>query len=279
MRKVLFFVFSLFLLGGVFASSSCDLRVSLLNQEPYPAVPGDYVKIVFSVSGIQSNDCGEVSLQLIEKYPLIFDPGFNPIKTIDSGTFARGFSSNWIVPYRVRIDKDALDGSSEIDVAYSTKGQKDFKITKTFSIRIEEVKADFDVFVKNYDYSTKRLTLEMINLGKKDVYSLTLTIPEQENIKILGGNKNIVGDLDSKDYTSTDFYAIPNDGKIKVLIEYIDSIGEKRSLEKEIEFNSSFFEHTKKNGKDNKVWIIVGVAVLVFVILLIYRKKKRKKFF
>lgn len=279
MKKSLFLFFLLGFLLSVSASESCQLRISLLNQDPYPAVPGDYAKIVFSVSGIQSKECGEVSLQLIEKYPLVFDPGFNPIKTLDSGTFARGFSSNWIVPYKVRIDKDALDGDAEIEVSYSTKNQKDFKVTQTFKIKIEEIKADFDVFVKNYDYSTRRLTLELINLGKKDVYSLTLTIPQQENIRVFGGNKNIVGDLDSKDYTSTDFYAEPMNGKIKVLIEYIDSIGEKRSLEKEIEFNSSFFEHTKKNKKPSSFYYIFAIIILLSIVFVFYKRKRKKKFF
>ncbi|MEM4605748.1 MAG: hypothetical protein QW103_01795 [Candidatus Pacearchaeota archaeon] len=278
MKKILIIILvSISLFSLISASDSCQLKLSLLNQEPYPAVPGDYVKIVFNVNGIQSRECGEVSLQLMEKYPLVFDPGFNPIKTIDSGTFARGFSNNWIVPYKIRIDKDAIDGDAEIEVSYSTRGQKDFKISQNFKIKIEEVKADFDVFVKNYDYSTKRLTLEVINLGKKDVYSLTLTIPQQENIKVLGGNKNILGDIDSKDYTSTDFYANPKNGKIKVLIEYIDIIGERRSLEKEIEFNSYLFEHTiKKERSINNYYIIGAISILFFFVLFLYKRKKKK---
>ncbi len=278
MRKILFFAILVFAI--IFSTASeCNPKISLLNQDPYPAVPGDYVKLVFVVSEISSPSCGEITLELLRNYPLIFEPEFVSIKKMNSGTFSRGFSSNWIVPYKVRIDKDAIDGDSEIEISYSTKGQTDFKIVKNFSIKIEEVKADFDVIVKNYDYSTKRLTLEIINLGKKDVYSLILEVPQQENIKILGGNKNIVGDLDSRDYTSTDFTAIPFDGKIKMIVSYIDKIGERRSVEKEIIFNPSFFEHTKKNGKSYNTYIILAISFVLIISFLIYKKKRKKKIF
>lgn len=278
MKKSILFVF--FILMSInlveLSFAKCDLNVSLLNQDPYPAVPGDYVKIVFVVSGITSTDCGKVSLELIENYPLKFDPGFNPVRIQDSGTFSKDFSPNWIVPYKIRIDENAIDGDAEIEVAYSVKNS-DVKVIKKFNLRIEETKTDFDVFIKNYDFSTKKMTFEILNKGKGDASSVIVKIPKQENVKIIGGNTNIIGDLDSKDYTTFDFYLFPSNEKIKLSLEYLDKIGEKRILEKEVYFEAENFEHTKQSKTSQyKIYIIIAVLVVVFILWRIF--KKRKKF-
>jgi hypothetical protein len=271
-------IISLLLFFGIASSlADCDLKVSMVNQDPYPAVPGDYVKILFQVSGVESTDCGDISFKLLENYPLRFDPGFNPIQTFKSGTFSKGYSPNWIVPYSVRIDSSALDGDAEIEVLYSTLGRDSFKLSETYKLRVEEVRADFHVFVRSYDYSTNRLVLEVLNIARNDIKSLVLTVPSQEDIKILGGNKNIVGDLDSNDYTSTDFTAIPSDGKILVILEYTDKTGERRSLEKEVLFESEYFQHTKPDSSGMMGNLAIATVLILGFFLWRYFKKKKKK--
>ncbi|MEM4330400.1 MAG: LPXTG cell wall anchor domain-containing protein [Candidatus Pacearchaeota archaeon] len=274
MKKIFFSFFFLFFTS--FAYAKCDLNVSLINQDPYPAVPGEYVKILFSVSGIENNECGEISLELLKNYPLVFDPGFEAKKVLKSGTFTRDFKSNWLVPYKVRIDKDAIRGDAEIEVLYTTKGRDQLKISKKFNLTIEEIENDFDIFVRSYDYSTKRLVFEIINLGKADVYSLTFEIPQQDNIEIFGSNKNVVGDLDSKDYTSTEFQAIPQDGKIKVILSYLDKINKRRVLEKEVNFSSKYFVHTKNNKNSNFPFYVIGLILLLGIIFFSFRKRKNR---
>jgi hypothetical protein len=277
MKKSLIITLLLFVFATSFVLAECDLDVQLVNQDPDPAVPGDYVRLLFQVSGIAGTECGEISFELLENYPIRFDPDFNPVKTFSAGTFARGFSSNRTIPYKVRVDPNALDGDEEIEILYSTKGSKSFRISKLFDIRIEEVKADFQVFIRSYNYDTRRLTLEVLNTGKNDVRSLVLTIPSQENVRVLGGNKNIVGDLDSNDYTSTDFEALPEDGIIVVELEYTDKTGERRQAQAEIVFESERFEHTiPDNSARNRNLIIIAVLVLAFIVWRVLKKKKKK---
>jgi hypothetical protein len=277
MKKGLMLVLLMIAFATSFVFADCNLDVQLVNQDPDPAVPGDYVRLLFQVSGIAGTECGEISFEILDNYPIRFDPDFNPVKTFSAGTFARGFSSTKTIPYKVRIDPDALDGDAEIEILYSTKGSKSFRISKLFDIRIEEVKADFQVFIRSYNYDTRRLTLEVLNTGKNDVRSLVLTIPSQENVRVLGGNKNIVGDLDSNDYTSTDFEALPEDGIIVVELEYTDKTGERRQAQAEIVFESERFEHTiPDNSARNRNLIIIAVLVLAFIVWRVLKKKKKK---
>ncbi len=277
MKKGLIFLLLLVAFSATSVLADCDLTVSMVNQDPYPAVPGDYVKILFQVSGVESTDCGDISFELLNNYPITFDPRFNPIQTFKAGTFSRGYNPNWLVPYTVRVDSSALDGDAEIEVLYSAKGSSSFKISQKYNLRVEEVRADFQVFVRSYDYSTNRLVLEVLNTAKNDIQSLVLMIPSQDKIKVLGGNRNIVGDLDSNDYTSTDFTAIPQDGKILLELEYTDKTGERRTLEKELVFDSSYFEHTKPdNSKMIRNVIVLVVVVGGFIAWRVLKKRKKK---
>ena len=96
------------------AEANCDLTVSLINQDPYPAIPGDYVKVIFQVYGVSEKSCGEVGIELIEKYPLVFDPGMDSIVKINSGVYAKDFGEFLIAPYKIRVDNDALNGANPI---------------------------------------------------------------------------------------------------------------------------------------------------------------------
>ena len=129
----------------------CDLDVSLLNQDPYPSVPGDYVEVVFQVSGVENPDCGLVTLTLNEQYPINFDPGVSPSTTIGAGTFTKDFSSFFMVPYKVRVDENALDGENPIEVsfAYGAANVEKFGQSKQFNLQVKDIKADFEITIKD----------------------------------------------------------------------------------------------------------------------------------
>jgi hypothetical protein len=276
MKREFLLLFGIMMIVCVsFSSAECSLAVSLVSQDPYPAVPGDYVDIVFQVSGVENPDCGDVSFELLDSYPLKFDPGFNPNRTLKAGTFSRGYTSAWIVPYKVRLDSDALDGESEVEVIYSTKGSRFTGYAEKFNITIEDTRANFQIFVKSYDYTSRKLSIEVLNNAQNDVYALVLSVPPQDTIKIFGANQKIVGDLDSNDYTSTDFEAMPTAGEIEVKIEYSDVAGERRAINKKILFEPGYFEHTKPNNSTKIRNYAIAVIVVALAVWWFFRRKKK----
>ena len=257
----------------------CDLDVSLLNQDPYPSVPGDYVEVVFQVSGVENPDCGLVTLTLNEQYPINFDPGVSPSTTIGAGTFTKDFSSFFMVPYKVRVDENALDGENPIEVsfAYGAANVEKFGQSKQFNLQVKDIKADFEITIKDYNPTTKTLTLEILNIGESDIEALTLEIPDQENIEVKGSFRNIVGDLDSNDYTTADFEATPSEGEITLDIFYTDSINVRRNLKKTIAFDPKYFEGRNGNGGSSTGIYITIILIIAVVSYLWYRKRKKKK--
>ncbi|MBR9701852.1 hypothetical protein GOV13_02930 [Candidatus Pacearchaeota archaeon] len=258
-------------------SAACNLDVSLVNQDPYPAVPGDYVKIVFQVTGTENPECRQVSVELLEKYPISFDPGESPLVQVTGGVYDRDYSSYLTVPYKVRLDGDALDGENQVEVRFGTGDLAESSSLKSFNIEVDDTHADFEIFVKDYNPTTKKLTFEILNIAAADVEALTLEIPRQEGVSIQGSKTNIVGDLDSNEYTTADFTAALEKGDITIKIYYSDTINERRTLEKTVAFDPSYFASTDVNGGRSWKSYLFYVIVIGGIVYYFYNRRKKKK--
>jgi hypothetical protein len=279
MNKVILLLafLSLMTLGLVSASDNCALSVSLLNQDPYPATPGEYVKLVFQVDGIQDSNCGDVQFELVEKYPIIFDPNATKKVSLKSGTFVRDYSSHLIVPFKVRVDDLALNGENPIEVRFSSIDQSSNSfLSKEFNLSIKEIQADFEIYVKDYDFTNDLINLEILNIGKSSVSAVTLEIPSS-NVSVKGSSTKIVGDLDSNEYTSADFEVSPIAGNIPIKIHYTDSAGIRRTTTTSVFFNPDSFSNRKADQKStSKTPGIIGILVLAIVVYFWYKRKKKK---
>jgi hypothetical protein len=278
MKVVSVVLLALFLVS--FASAECPLTVSMVNQDPYPAVPGDYVKLVFQVDGIENQECDEVSLELVEKYPIIFDPSEKRIYEIQAGAYIKDYNTFLSAPYKVRIDENALEGENLIEVKYRAnyrgKPNTSFQ-SKQFNLEVQDVKADFEITIKNYEVATGTLTLEILNIGESDIEALTIEIPDQENIILKGSNRNIVGDLDSNDYTTADFEAMPQNGEIMISIKYTDSINVRRNLQKTVAFDSKYFQDRAGTDEGTSMWTYLLIIVVIGGIIWWWRRRGKKK--
>jgi len=276
MQKELILILVLFFsIAPVLAETTCDLNVKLLSQDPYPAVPGDYVKLVFQLDGLDSPNCDDITFELLSQYPISFKAGDSKIKTFKKLDYIKDYKSEVLVPYEVILDENSIDGKTPIDVKIQSKG--DAPITKTFDLEVEDVRATFEISVKKYNPTTNEMTLEVLNTGKSNIEALTLEIPKQDTIKIKGSNRVIVGDLDSNEYTSADFKSHLVDGKFKINLIYSDKINIRRTVEKEIVFDSSYFsnDESSKGKKGLTGYLLWGIIILLLA-YFIYRRRKNK---
>jgi hypothetical protein len=281
MKKDVVLILALVLLsaGLTSAAPNCGLNVTLLNQDPYPAVPGDYVKLVFQIEGINPSRCNDITFNLLADYPIEFNPGESGLRKFDEVDYIKGYESNILVPYEVRINKDALDGATPIEIRVQSRG--DAPLSKTFDIEIDDVRAEFEIYVKNYDYSTNEITLEILNVEASDIEALTIEIPKQDSIQVKGANRIVVGDLDSNEYTSADFEAVPSNGEFKVNLIYSDTINTRRTVEKSVAFDSSYFTNRKADQKTTGIgtyifWGVVAILLIWWGFKKFTKKKKKK---
>jgi hypothetical protein len=278
MKKVVILAICITFLSTI-TVSACTLDASLINQDPYPAIPGDYVKLIFQLTGVDNPDCGRIDFELIDNYPIIFDPGDSHKVEARGGTFQRDYSSHLIIAYKVRIDEDALNGENIIEVVYGkNKGSTNSSILKSFEIEVEDSRADFELHINKYSTVSQELTIEVLNIAENDVEALTIEIPKQENVKIIGSNRAIVGDLDSSEFTTADFKADLRDGEIEIKVLYTDQIGNRRENAYNITFDSSYFSYTEGNGQIIPTsYLVMGAIVILVIIFWIWIKRKNRK--
>ncbi len=261
------------------AKAACTLDLSLVNQDPYPVSPGENVKVIFQMEGVTNRECGQVGLKIVENFPFSVDPSSKSFQTIESGTFVKDYSGDWIVPFTLRISEDAKEGANELEVELSQGGNFLGALVKSFDIEIQDVQTEFEIHVKDYSKSKQTITLEILNVGGNDVDALSIEIPKQENIEVLGNNKNIIGVLDENEYTTTTFQANANSGELTFIVKYNDITGTRRTHEEKTIFDANPFTLKEQNGKKSSG--VTTTIILLFLAAVVfywyYKKQKNKK--
>ena len=270
-------IFAVFVLGSV-SAEDCVLSASLINQDPYPAMPGEYVKVVFQLSGVENPECGGVSFELVESYPFSLDASESPIKRVIGGVYAQDFESFLLAPYKMRVDENAVDGENKVKVKYEGSGVSSGE--KNFNITVDDVRTDFELSIKNYDFATEIMTFEILNIGEHDVEALTVEIPQQEGVGVKGGDRNILGSLDSNEDTTFTYEVRADDGNINLVVYYTDEIGVRRRLDESVVYDSSYF--SGRRGELNEprplsFYVAVGLVLLLVLLWARGKLKKRKE--
>lgn len=99
------------------------MRVNLLNQIPDPAEPGKYVDLRFKLENNGSRTAENVEAEILPQYPFSLDPGESAVKSLGSINSQQKGDKGVIVKYRLRVDKDALEGETEIKLRYRINGE------------------------------------------------------------------------------------------------------------------------------------------------------------
>lgn len=287
---LIFLVFTLFLSVQNSAVIKAEekyvsLDISLLNQDPYPAQPNDYVSVVFKIEHRGGGIAEDVLVEILPEYPFSLDSGVSPVKEIGLIRGSQYGEKSIFVKYKLRVDKDAINGENEIRLryTYNSQGSWEHYSEKKFNITIDDPKTDFDVAVQDYSYKTNTLSLAISNIGDTDANSVTVSLPEQNSIEILGSDKNILGGIKANDYTIASFKVVPKqDGAIVVRIAYTDSIGIRREIEKAVIFKASSYNQKIEGSKVGDyralLYIVIGVVgiIIIFVLFKILRKQRKK---
>lgn len=269
------------------SSDSCNLNVTLINQDPYPAVPGNYVKVVFQVDGVQLSQCEGAKFQLAPSYPFSLI-GENTLNVLDDKTYISGYKTSWMIPYTLVVDKSALDGESLLEVHYGPKNWKDDSyLISYFDITIQDSRTDFDAVIQ--EYSSSEVSIAIANIGKYTANSVIVRIPEQDSFQASGTDGQMVGNLESGDYTLVGFTVSQKgtpsqNSKLKFDIYYTDNIGERRTVNMELplstksgNYSSSGFANRSSNSSSSTslYWIII-IAVIAIIGYFLYQKYKKK---
>lgn len=248
--------------SGYVFTGTAYLKTDLINQDPYPAEPGAYVDMVFKVENMGTESLPNVTVNLMPEYPFSLDPGASTMTSLGTMSGLQYGNNAFLVKYKVKVDKDAVNGDSQIKFAYSY-GSSSSYFTQTYDVKIANPKTDFDVVAQ--DSSGTSTTLAIANIGSNTAYSTVVRIPDQQNFMTTGTSANIIGNLNAGDYTlvsfqitsarnlanmsmpwngtrvsqSGNFTNLDINGKRDLLVDivYTDTLGIRRTVEKNVTLN------------------------------------------
>jgi len=188
----------------VSADTSCNPTIQIVNQDPIPAVPNDYVKVIIEVSNLVN--CNKFAVDLNPKYPFSLDPGTDPIQVLEQTPYSLNYKSSWDIPYTIRVAPDAIDGSYGLNLLYHEGNSKDFTTNyavQALNLSIVGSQTDFATVIQGV--SGNQVSIGIVNIGKNTANSLIVSIPQQQNYQATGTTQQIVGNLNAGDYSIVTF--------------------------------------------------------------------------
>jgi len=99
-------------------SNIYDISVNLINQEPDPAEPGKYVDVRIKFDNNGTGEARDVDVEILPEYPFSLDPGRHAVRSIGILQSRQRGDVGVIVKYRLRGDKNAVEGENELKVRY-----------------------------------------------------------------------------------------------------------------------------------------------------------------
>lgn len=211
-----------------------NIQVDQLRYEPYPVNPGEYFTLWVKAENIGSTEAGDAIFELAPKFPFSLDSNENPVREL--GKLAAG--QVVVFQYKVRVDEDAVAGINELELKYKTNPDDSYWYYQPFDISVENAQTDFDLVIQ--DTSNSEVAIAIANIGENPAYSVIVRVPEQDAFQAAGTSGQMVGNLDNGDYTLVSFDIAKKQAKgpLKIQIDYTDTIGERRSVVKELDFQT-----------------------------------------
>jgi len=215
--------------------------------------------------------------------------------------------------YTVIADVNANPGLYQLDLSLSYESTDAAStVIKTKAGIFVGGETDFDVA---FSESTQGQTsLSVANTGNNPALSVSVRIPEQSGFRVSGSNSAIIGNLDKGDYTIVSFQIVQSgmgnftgarqqrqssqnaqntqnlrdaagrNNNLKVVIDYTDTTGERRSVQKDvpIQFRASSGDTAQtmshmSAAQQTSWWqskVFYAIVIIILVVgFVIYRKK------
>jgi len=164
----------------VYAQDSPSIRVSMINQNPDPVRPGEYVTVRLRVENIGEGDAKNVRIEFQEQFPFSLDPGVSSIKEIGSLGSLQAGNIGVIVDYDIRVSRQAVEGKNKI--AFSTWREGTIPITQEF---------DVDVRTLESGISIRSVKVEGLTPGKEGFIEINVENPSDSTISDLSLELNL----------------------------------------------------------------------------------------
>ena len=151
------------------------IQVSLLNQDPDPIGPGNYVDLRFKIYNSEGNTVAKnFQVKLEPAYPFSLDPGDDPITVLGDLPGEANGKNIAVAKYKVRVADNAVQGPNLIKLAYKIDNGQWF--SQGFNVDIQVI--DANIAIVSVD-----TTPQSINPGEQAIIKITVKNMASSSLK------------------------------------------------------------------------------------------------
>ncbi|HDI02802.1 MAG TPA: hypothetical protein ENF95_01560 [Candidatus Aenigmarchaeota archaeon] len=180
------------------------LKTILLKYDPYPAEPGKYMTLWIEVYNAGTKTAENVTFELIPEYPFSLDASENATKWYSQipGLYTI------VLQYKVRVDKDAVEGWNKIKLRYKINNGKWVESEEEIYVSEAPKKAELKAFYvssepKAFPGGETTLSVDVANIASGTAYYVV--VEAESEIAEIEVNKVFVGTMDPDDFDTIDF--------------------------------------------------------------------------
>jgi len=176
-----------FLISSVYAtviSTSAMVDVTLLNQNPDPVQPGNYVELRWKIENNGGSPTDDFIFKLKPEFPFKLDPGVDAEQKLGKIDSYQVGDNAFVVYYKLKVDESASESDYNIDYEYSVDNGKTW-VKGSSIIHVEE--RDFVVIVDNVKTTPEKaspgedidLSFDILNEASSDIYDVRVKLTLQ----------------------------------------------------------------------------------------------------
>ena len=273
-------------------------------------VPGKQTSLKFTINNVGNAPLKDMTFSWVNEDKIILPVGSDNTKYIKSVDIGESVE----LDYQVIADSNADPGLYELKLNLSYDDPITYEEKEISTIAGVNVGGGTDFDVALSGSSGLETSFSVANIGSNPAYSVSVIVPQQNGWQVSGSNSVIIGNLNKGDYTVASFNlvstqqmtdlqdqdlkradvgemtrqspAMQGSNGLIIRIDYTDTIGERKVIEKEVAINSpQDIGSEMPSGKTGRIqqnafetykWYIVGFIILITGLVL-YSKYRRRK--
>ncbi len=216
-------------------SVASNKNVEIVHIDKNTIIPGSTEEVVFTLKNVGSTDLRNLEFSWQNEDDILL-----PVNG-DNKVFIEKLDTDeeTQVSFLISASSAASADLYKLDLTVSYENTKTSEVTEESSSAGMYVggETEFDITFDEVSYSEYIFTIA--NIGANDASSVKVTVEETSGISLSSKASEIIGDLNTGDYTTISFELSQVSQQIPFKIEYTDTSGKRISVSKEVSVKTS----------------------------------------